>query len=369
MAVEDRATALAAWLAPRLRAQAVTVSGLNRTGSGNSNETVLFTLDRDGVAERLVVRIQPGEDSLFLRPDVVREAAVLQAVEAAGTVPVPHVVGVEPDPSVLGSPFFVMTAVPGRVLIDMPTYHRAGWLKELDDEQRAEHWRTGIEALAGIATLPVAPFRFLDDGSGRTPLRQLVGATREYFDWAVQGREVGVLQVAMEHLERDCPDIDDAGLSWGDARPGNMIYAPDGSVAAVLDWEMASYAPGEVDLAWWVLMEEFYSTRSGAPMLPGVPSEATVVSRWEQLVGRPARDLQWFKVLGGVRMGLVMLRSRDANVAKGWLPPDATTHTHNPMTQMLAAWLGLPEPELSPHFLYLMKRFKEEKALRSAPTP
>jgi hypothetical protein len=114
-------------------------------------------------------------------------------------------------------------------------------------------------------------------------------------------------------------------------------------------------------------MEEFYSTRSGVPLLDGVPAEDVVIGRWEHLVGRPSRDLQWFKVLAGVRMGLVMLRSRDANVAKGWLPPDATTHTHNPMTQMLAEWLGLPEPELSPHFLYLMKRFKEEKALRSAP--
>jgi aminoglycoside phosphotransferase (APT) family kinase protein len=369
MAVDDRAEALARWLAPRLEAEAVTVSGLNRTGSGNSNETVLFTAAWRAGEERFVVRIQPGEDSLFLRPDVAREATVLQAVEAAGTVPVPHVVGVETDPSVLGSPFFVMTAVDGRVLIDMPTYHRAGWLKDLDGEQRSRHWQNGIEALAAIARLPAQPFAFLDDGSGRTPLRQLVAATRDYFDWAVQGRDVGVLQDAMEHLEIACPDVDDAALSWGAARPGHKFYAPDGPVAAVLDWEMAAYAPGEVDLAWWLLMEEFYSTRSGVPLLSGVPSEDVVVSRWEQLVGRRARELQWFKVLGGVRMGLVMLRSRDANVAKGWLPPDATTHTHNPMTQMLAGWLGRPEPELSPHFLYLMKRFKEEKALRSAPTP
>jgi hypothetical protein len=124
-----------------------------------------------------------------------------------------------------------------------------------------------------------------------------------------------------------------------------------------------------VDLAWWVLMEEFYSTRSGIPLLDGVPGEAAVVAQWEQLMGRPSRDLHWFKVLGGVRMGLVMLRSRDANVASGVLPPDATTHTHNPMTQMLAGWLGLPEPQLSPHFLFLMKKFKEEKAIRSTPAP
>jgi aminoglycoside phosphotransferase (APT) family kinase protein len=368
MSADDRAKALSAWLSPRLGASDVTVTGLNRTGSGNSNETVLFTASWPGGEELFVVRIQPGEDSLFLRPDVIREAAILQAVEAHGTVPVPHVVDVESDASVLGSPFFVMSAVDGRVLIDMPTYHRSGWLKDLEPAARATHWEQGVDGLAAIAMLPAEPFAFLDDGSGRTPLRQLVAATREYFDWAVQGRDVGVLTVAMEHLESRCPDVADAGLSWGDARPGNMIYSEDGTVAAVLDWEMAAYAPAEVDLAWWLLMEEFYSTRSGVPLLEGIPSEDEVLARWEKLVGRPSLDLHWFKVLGGVRMGLIMLRSRDANVAKGWLPPEATTHTHNPMTQMLAGWLGEPEPELSPHFLYLMKRFREEKALRSAST-
>jgi aminoglycoside phosphotransferase (APT) family kinase protein len=368
MDADDRADALSAWLAPRLATADVKVTGLNRTGSGNSNETVLFTASHGGTEQRFVVRIQPGEDSLFLRPDVVREAKILQAVEAQGTVPVPHVLDVESDPDVLGSPFFVMSAVDGRVLVDMPTYHRSGWLKGLEPAARATHWDEGVRALAEIAKLPAVPFAFLDDGSGRTPLRQLVAATRDYFDWAAQGRDVGVLQAAMEHLETSCPDIEDATLSWGDSRPGNIIYSPDGTVAAVLDWEMAALAPGEVDLAWWVMMEEFYSTRSGVPRLDGVPAEESVLQRWTDLVGRPSRDLHWFKVLAGVRMGLVMLRSRDANVAKEWLPPDATTHTHNPMTQMLAGWLGLPEPELSPHFLYLMKRFKEEKALRSTST-
>lgn len=366
MTADDRAAALSRWLAPHLGAAEVTVTGFNRTGSGNSNETVLFTASWAGREKRFVVRIQPGEDSLFLDPSVAREAAVLQAVEACGGVPVPHVVGVEADPTVLGSPFFVMSAVEGRVLIDMPTYHRKGWLKDLDAEARSTHWEEGLKALAAIAVLPAELFAFLAP-AGDTPLRQLVAATRAYFDWAVEGRDVGVLQAAMDHLETSCPDVPEGGLSWGDSRPGNMIYAPDGTVAAVLDWEMAASAPAEVDLAWWVMMEEFYSTRSGVPLLDGVPSEKEVVARWEELVGRPSRDLQWFKVLAGVRMGLVMLRSRDANVAKGWLPPEATTHTHNPMTQMLASWLGLPEPELSPHFLYLMKRFKEEKALRSAP--
>jgi aminoglycoside phosphotransferase (APT) family kinase protein len=168
----------------------------------------------------------------------------------------------------------------------------------------------------------------------------------------------------MRHLEQHVPDLDDATLSWGDARPGNLLYAEDGSVAAVLDWEMAALAPAEVDLGWWVFMEEFYSTRNGVPMLEGVPGEAAVVARWEQLLGRTARDLHWFKVLAAVRMGLVMLRSRDQQVARGVLGPDATTHTHNPVTQQLAVWLDLPVPELAPEFRSLMRNLRDEKTRR-----
>lgn len=365
----DRPVALARWLAAHTGAAPVEVDGLSRTGSGNSNETVSFTArwERDGRPheERLVVRIQPGADSLFLRPSVAREAAVLETVGRVSAVPVPAVLGVEQDAGVLGSPFFVMRHVEGRVLPDVPTYHKRGWLTELSPADRTRHWDEGLRALAAIATLPAGAFAFLaEPGSSQAPLRQLLTATREYFDWAVQGRDVGLLDTAMAHLESTVPAYEDATLSWGDARPGNLLFAPDGGVAAVLDWEMAALAPAEVDLGWWLFMEDMYSVSAGVPLLEGVPRPDEVVDRWEQLVGRPARDLTWFQVLAGLRMGLVMLRSRDQYVARGILEADATTHLYNPATRQLAALLGLAVPDLSPHFAGLMRNLQQEKSKR-----
>ncbi|HVU71860.1 MAG TPA: phosphotransferase family protein [Mycobacteriales bacterium] len=362
-----RDEALARWLAPRLGTDRVTITDPSRSGSGNSNETLLFTAQTDTGARRLVARFQPQDDALFLRPDVAREARILEAVGHSGAVPVPTVVDIEADPTVLGTPFFVMDAVDGRVLVDMPTYHRAGWLVDLTAEARARHWDEGLVALTSIARLPTDELGFLADTDQSatdepTALRALVAATRAWLDWAARGRDTGLLETAMTHLEQTCPDLDDAVLSWGDARPGNLIYAADGRVAAVLDWEMAALAPAEVDLGWWLMMEENYSVRARTPLLDGVPERDAVVARWEELMGRPARELRWFLILAGVRMGVVMLRSRDANVAAGVLPPDATTHTHNTITQMLAAWLDLPEPELSPHFRQLMRHFQQQKA-------
>jgi aminoglycoside phosphotransferase (APT) family kinase protein len=364
-----RAEVLGRWLAPRLGAEQVTVSGLGRSGAGNSNETVTFSASwkAEGRAhtERLVVRIQPGGDSLFLRPSVAREAAVLEAVEGVGTVRVPHVVGVEDDPTVLGSPFFLMAHVEGRVLNDVPSYHRRGWLVDLSPQARAFHWDEGMKSLIEIAQIPAAEVSFLATGDG-TPVEELLRAARESLDWAAQGRDVGLLDVAMSYLREHLPSRTDGGLSWGDARPGNMLYDEDGTVSAVLDWEMAALAPAEADLAWWLFMEDFYSVRAGYPRLEGIPTDAAVIARWEELLGRSARDLRWFQVLAGLRMGLIMLRSRDQQVARGFIPETATTHLYNPATQLLASYLEVPVPDLSPDFLTLMRALRDEKVRRTA---
>ncbi|MCW2614474.1 MAG: hypothetical protein JWN08_1468 [Frankiales bacterium] len=364
-AQQDRGRSLEAWLAPQLGVPSVTVPDLAKASVGNSNETLLFTAQWDGDPpgeERLVVRVQPTGRTLFQRPDAVREAAVLQHVGRTSAVPVPHVVGVEPDPSLLGAPFFVMRHVQGRVLADIPSCHAAGWLTELTPQERARHWDEGLRALVAVSRVPLPGLDALSPpAAGRTALQQLVVETREWFDWAVGGRDVGVVGRAMDHVEATIPAHDDSALSWGDARVGNLLYAADGAVAAVLDWEMAALAPAEVDLGWWLATDEFYSTRLGVPPLEGVPDTAATVRRWEELAGRRARELGWYRLLAGLRFCIVLVRARDANVAKGVLADDSAMHTHNPMSQQLASLLGEPEPELAPEFAHLLASYAQER--------
>jgi aminoglycoside phosphotransferase (APT) family kinase protein len=356
---EQRSSALATWLASRLRAPDVAVPDLTVSSEGNSNETLLFTaVWAEGAQQTpLVVRIQPTGRTLFRDPDAVREAAVLRHVGATSAVPVPEVLDAERDASLLGAPFFVMKHVPGRVLADIPSCHATGWLTELAPDLRGRHWDEGLRALADISRVPVEGLPFSVDG--QTPLQQLVSDTRAWFDWAVGDRDVGLVGRAMERVEATVPAHGDTALSWGDARVGNLLYAPDGAVAAVLDWEMSCLAPPEVDLGWWLTTDEFYSTRLGVPLLAGVPDRAATVSRWEELVGRPARALEWYELLAALRFAIVLVRARDANVAKGALSEDSEMHTRNPMTQQIAALLGEAEPELSPEFQNLLASYAE----------
>jgi aminoglycoside phosphotransferase (APT) family kinase protein len=354
----DRATVLADWLGRTLGRRTARVEGLAKAGEGNSNETLLFTLHSDGGEERLVLRVQPTGHTLFQHPDAVREAAVLQAAGGTPRLPVPEVLGVEPSNGLLGAPFFVMRALPGRVLPDVPSCHAQGWLTTCTPEVRRRMWEQGIDALVAVTRVPVEPLRAVLGAGG---LKDLVVATRRWFDWALEGRPAGVLGQAMTYLEQRLPAHDDAVLSWGDSRMGNLLFAEDGAVEAVLDWEMAALAPAEVDLGWWLMMEEFYSVRLGAQPLPGVPAEQEQIARWERAVGRPARELLWYRMLAGVRFGIVLVRARDLNVQRGLLSADSTMHTHSPLTQMLASWLGEPEPELAPEFAGLLAAYEADR--------
>lgn len=137
------ARTLTGWLRRALERPSLIVAGLSRPKAGTSNETVIVAVwwDDGGARrdERLVVRIQPTGRQLFLRPDTIGEGRVLRAIAAAApaAVPVPRVLAFEPDAGVVGSPFFVMSHVPGRVLSDIPSCHTTGWLLDETPAQRA----------------------------------------------------------------------------------------------------------------------------------------------------------------------------------------------------------------------------------------
>ena len=68
-------------------------------------------------------------------------------------MPVAPVVGYEPDPAVLGAPFFVMEFVDGQVPIENPCYTLEGFFVDAAPEQRAQMLDDGLRVLAGVHAL------------------------------------------------------------------------------------------------------------------------------------------------------------------------------------------------------------------------
>jgi aminoglycoside phosphotransferase (APT) family kinase protein len=146
-------------------------------------------------------------------------------------------------------------------------------------------------------------------------------------------------------------------LNWGDARVGNIIFDEHNRVAAIIDWEMASTGPAEVDLGWWLMMDEFYSTGLGVDPLPGVPDEPSQLRRWEQLMGRSAENLLYYKILAALRFAIICTRTFDHFADKGLLAPVSSVYTTNPVGLMLYRWLGEPVPELAPEYAALLDAY------------
>ena len=97
-------------------------------------------------------------------------------------------------------------------------------------------------------------------------------------------------------------------MIWGDARVGNVIFADDLSVAAVLDWEMATLGPIELDVAWWLMFEELQTGARGILRLEGIPGPDEPISLYEELSGRRLRDLNYYMTLDWLRLSLTRTR-------------------------------------------------------------
>lgn len=332
-----------AWLGDRAR-----VVGWHAPDStGYSSLTYVAEVEQDGATRRQVLRAAPAGATVFRDYDLDRQVACLRRL--AEVVPTPAVLAVEPDPGPLGRPFYVMAHVDGRIPDDNPPYALVGWLHDSSPELQRAHYEHGLDVLGGLHRHTPSAVGLVDHlvrpERGATGTDQQLAVWADLLAWGREGTEQPTLDAAWAWLEANRPD--DPGrdvVLWGDARISNLVYGDDGTVRAVLDWEMAGTGPGEVDLAWFLWMDRQFTDVFGAPRLPGFPGEDALVARWEDAVGHEARDLDWYLVFAGVRFATVMTRVALRAKADGGVPADSDVDRNHLGTRLLAQVLGLPEP-------------------------
>lgn len=310
------------WLRARHpEADDVRVAPLVTPASGYSSETVLVDAVRTTrghtVEDRLVARLPPAGGGIFPTYDLRRQAEVQAALATAG-LPVAAPVAVELDERWLGSPFFLMARVDGFTLPDAPSYVAAGALHDAPPEVQHRVHTGFVDALAtvhrldweaiGLADLTPAAVRGLAHDLARAD---------EYLAWAGDGNVPTVLADALAWLRDHRPDPEPPpSLLWGDPRLGNVVFGPDFTARALLDWEMASIGPAEMDLAWFVGLHDVSTAGAGGD-LPGFLTHDEVLTRWAGRLGRPVVDYRWFEVFGLVRSDSIFLRIRTMLLATG----------------------------------------------------
>jgi aminoglycoside phosphotransferase (APT) family kinase protein len=302
--------------------------------NGMSSETIVltgrWTEAGQPVEQKWVARVAPSAADVPVFPTyrLDHQFDVIRMVGELTDVPVPRVRWIDDTGSVLGTPFFLMDHVDGIVPPDvMPYTFGSNWFADAPAERQRELQDSTVEVLAKLHSIPDADktFGFLSeiDPPGANPLRRHFGWLKDWYAFAVP--DIGssaVVERALAWLEANFPDdvaASEPVLAWGDARIGNVLYE-DFRPVAVLDWEMATVGPRELDVSWIIFAHMVFQELAGLAGLPGLPDvlrEEDVRASYEQLTGMTLGNLDWFYVYSGVIWCCVFMRTSARRVRFG----------------------------------------------------
>lgn len=332
-----------------------------QTGSGFSAQIFFVDVDfRDAYGEQsrtLVVRRQPQDNEVVFGASLELQGKMIAALDALGVIKVPDWIGMELDPAVLDMPFIVMGRVDGHAATQNPNYNSAGWLYDMTAPQRQATWRNAIEAFAAMTQIDWRRdgFQFMARPDwGKPGLDQYLGYIESWYRGCRKGRTMPYVDAAITCIRERQPVDTEVNVLWGDSTPSNVMFAPDGRVNALIDWELAALGPAELDLAWWLYFDDLFSRRFGVERLEGLPTREESIAIWEQASGRRAQHLEYYDVVVALRMALVVVGAFDRQVAVGNIPADNKSLNANFMTLYLAERLDMPIPELGPDFSAFM---------------
>jgi aminoglycoside phosphotransferase (APT) family kinase protein len=251
-----------------------------KTPTGQSNPTFILS----SPSGRYVLRKKPPGQLLKSAHQVDREHRIMKALEATD-VPVPRMLHLCEDDSVIGTAFFVMAFVDGTVFWDPA-------LPELTNTERAKVYDEQNRALAALHAVDPAEVGLADFGrAGSYFARQRDRWTKQYR--ASETERIEDMETLIAWLEKnEPPDDGRASLVHGDYRIDNMIFAPDGSrLLAIIDWELSTIGHPFSDLAYQCMQWRFpnLETMRGLAGVDrtalGIPTEEEYVAKYCERMG------------------------------------------------------------------------------------
>ncbi len=239
---------------------------INKFQDGQSNPTYLL----DYGTTKVVLRKAPPGTLLKGAHQVDRESQLMQAIKVANpSCPVPNIFAIEQNTNILGTKFFIMEYVEGNI-------YRDPSLLELRKEMRFAAYVGLATALASIHDTPLDTVLQLSNvksaptDSASYCRRQLSIWSRQYDGSSGDVKNLNEMRQLAQWLRANVPRHDKSNLDssedlcivHGDFRMDNVIYGNDGTVKAILDWELSGVGDPIADLAYCCL--GYYLPRVGA---------------------------------------------------------------------------------------------------------
>ena len=291
------------------------LKSVEKFSDGQSNPTYLLSSG----ASKYVLRAKPPGKLLKSAHAVDREFRVMQAL--AGTnVPVPKMLHLSGDDSPMGTQFFVMEYLDGRIFWDPA-------LPELALHDRAAIYDAMNATLAALHSVDPANIGLSDYGKPGNYFERQVSRWGQQYK-AAETHALDDADYVMDWLTANMPDDDGASaIVHGDYRIDNMIYAKDSpQILALLDWELSTLGHPLADLAYqcmhWRLPNaaEFKGLAGMDRAAIGLPTEEEYVTRYCDRRGTQVPDnwnfylvFSYFRFLAIVQG--VLKRARDGNAS------------------------------------------------------
>jgi aminoglycoside phosphotransferase (APT) family kinase protein len=272
-----------------------------RISGGHSNLTYRAT---DSNGRHWALRRPPLGKRLGSAHDMAREHRVVSAL-ASTPVPVAPVAGLCEDEGVNDAPFYVMEFVEGPILRGLAEAEAFP-----DEGDRRAIGERVVDTLVEIHAVD-------PDAVGLGELgRKEDYVARQLHRWQGQWeksktRELALIDEVHERLASRIPEQGPATIVHGDYRLDNMILAPNGEVAAVVDWELCTLGDPLADVGllmvyWPEPGDELVALGQPATLAPGFPNREQLRTRYAERSGRDLSQLDFFVALGYWKLAIIL---------------------------------------------------------------
>ena len=271
---------------------------------GRSNLTFKVT-DTNGTD--YVLRRPPTSHVLPTAHDMGREFRIISALGPT-PVPVPPALGFCDDESVNERPFYVMGYVDGHIIRDAATAE-----KVFDEDQRRKAGESLADVMAEIHAVDVDAVGLGDLGRREGYIARQIKRWYGQFQQSQEGtgRPVPLVDEMHDFLSALIPEQGPAAIVHGDYRLDNTMLADDGSVAAVLDWEICTLGDplGDVGLlmVYWAERGDDNPALMIAPTaVKGFPTRAELKARYAERSGRDLDNLDFYVAFGYWKLACIL---------------------------------------------------------------